>query len=151
MYDYQVPFAATPLRDTRYCSVLAGGDTMFTGASEALRSFRFTMTDKNLSSIVKDLNVWQRENGRAEFLPDFGAYRLGLTGILQEAFLLDSPYKKVVNRVRFRGIRIEREMPQQEEVQMARPQAKKPDEPDGLRTNRITTEPCPEQGFLFEA
>ena len=150
MYDYQVPFAATPIRNTRYCTVLHGGSTMFSGTSEDLRPFRFTLTDKNLSAIVEDLNVWQRNMERPEFLPDLGGYRLGLTGILHETFLLDSPYKKVINRVRFRGIRIEREVPQQSDLQEMWHEGKKPDAPDGLRSNRVT-EPCLAQGFLFEA
>jgi hypothetical protein len=107
MYDYQVPFVSTPLRNTRYCTLMPDSATMFTGNSANLRTFRFTMTDENLRHIIDDLNVWQREKGRPEFLPTLAKYQLGLTGILQEIFLL-TPYQKVKNTVRFSGIEIMR-------------------------------------------
>ena len=106
MHDYQVPFASTPLRNTRYCTLLPGSSTMFTGTSE-MRSFRFTVTDQQWKNIIDDINVQQRAKDAPEMFPNLDNYQLGLTGILQEVFLFDSPYKKVKNTVQFAGIKIE--------------------------------------------
>jgi hypothetical protein len=106
MHDYQVPFASTPLRNTRYCTLLPGSSTMFTGTSE-MRSFRFTVTDQQWTNIIDDINVWKRQKELPEMFPNLDNYQLGLTGILQEVFLFDSPYKKVKNTVQFAGIKIE--------------------------------------------
>jgi hypothetical protein len=107
MYDYQVPFASTPLRNTRYCTLLPGSATMFTGISTELRTFRFTITDQQWQNIIEDANEWQVQNDRPKFFTNLDNWQIGLTGILQEVFLFDSPYKKVKNTVRFCGITIE--------------------------------------------
>ena len=107
-FDLSTPFVSSPLRSGRYVTMLPGSDKMFTGTSEQVRRFRFKLTEQNVKNIIADINVFQKQRDGLIFGTDPADYNLTLTGILQEVFLMDNPYKKVVNRVRFRGVRIER-------------------------------------------